>query len=46
MGQTRPQTRPFGDKTRNETVWTKKTLVNSGKWYRKLVIIYGVIGSH
>jgi len=38
-GITRDQTRDICDKTRNEDVWTKKTQVNCGKSYRKLVII-------
>jgi len=29
----------IGDKSRSELVWTKKSRANSGKSYRKLVII-------
>jgi len=33
------------DKTRFELVWMKKSRANSGKSYRKLVIIYSVSGT-
>jgi len=35
-------TRNKRDKTRKVKVWIKKTQVNSGKLFRKLVIIYWV----